>query len=188
MADFPNYAMPPPPVLSVLHPEVAGVVASGQGANVLFGATSQAWLAANTAYFFPFVMTAPATVYGFFFWVGATSTGHIDVGIYDWGKNLVSHAGTTTMSATTGTLQILDVTDFTLNPGRYLLAGACDTTSGTVFRPTTSPADELALSSGPVYEQTGLTLANLPDPAAPVVSANATPCYAAFGIQFRSTL
>lgn len=188
MADWPGYAVPLPPILtpySMVSTSSACLMILGAGG--VGNAASSTWPVANKAYFYPFMTTAFAAVKRMFFWVGATSTGHIDVGIYDFAKNLISHAGTTTMSATTGTLQILDVTDFTLPPGRYLLAAACDTASGTAFR-TASLADEVGLPSLPIYEQTGLTLANLPDPCNPVLSTDSTLFYPIFGLDLRGTL
>lgn len=185
MADFPDYRMPPPPILTPWHAESMGVVIRGMiNISTLNGATSATWPVANKAYFFPFRLTDWATAYQLLFWVGATSSGNIDVAIYDSEKNRIVSAGSTAMSATVNTVQELNITDTVLPPGEYLLGVACDNTTGTVFQ--NSAADEFVFAHLPIYEQAGLTAAALTDPAVPVVCTDASPSVIACGIQFRS--
>lgn len=182
MPDFPNVRVPTPPVLTPFHAHSLGegvriVVASGLGA-----ATSQTWPADNLALFYPFTLYEYSTAYQLLFMVGATSSGNIDVGIYDSQKNLVVSSGSTAMSATVNTVQELNIADTELPPGEYILGVACSTTVGTGFRCGFS--DEIVLSYAPIYEQA--TALPLPDPCVPVVTTQATVPVFVIGIQFRS--
>jgi hypothetical protein len=135
--------------------------------------------------FVPFTIESFGTAYQLLFFVGLVSSGNIDVGIYDAQKNLIVSAGSTAMSATTSTVQELNIADTVLAPGNYLLAAACDNTTGTVFRIPT--ADELLLPALPVYEQAGLTAAALTNPGVPVITTLSSTTIPAIGIQFRSS-
>lgn len=183
--DFPSIQIPAPPVLTPFHPESLGLAISAAFANGVLGqATSGTWPTANKAFFYPFFLRNHAVAYQLLFWVGATSAGNIDVGVFDSEANLIVAAGSTAMSATVNTIQELNITDTELKPGEYLLGAACSSTSGTVFR--ISATDESAFQSFPVYEQAGLTSATLTNPAVPVISTEASPPVVACGIQFRS--
>jgi hypothetical protein len=182
MADFPVYKLPNPPVLTPFHPHSKGFHVQ-QNLMSSGGVTSGA-VVANTAWIYSFMLTDWAIAYQLLWYVGATSGGNIDVGIYDAQKNRLVSAGSTAMSATTNTVQELNITDTVLPPGNYLLAGAGDNAGGTVFR--NNLTDEVVLSYGPIYEQTGLTGPTLPDPLVPVMTTNATPVLMVIGIQLRS--
>lgn len=186
MADCPVYQMPVPPVLTTAHPDALGTPAVANiAAGPLGNATSAAWPTANLALYIPFTLTEWATAYQLLWWVGGTSSGNIDVGIYDAQKNRIVSAGSTAMSATTNTVQELNITDTLMAPGRYFLAAACDNNTGTVFRIALG-TDEIALSASPIYEQAGLTAAALTNPGVPVVTTLASPLLPIVGIQFRS--
>jgi hypothetical protein len=165
--DFPALRMPAPPILTVAHPDCRGFQTPVSQGILAVNFASAAWVGANTAYMWPFKLTDWATAYQLLFMVGATSSGNIDVGIYDAQKNKVVSAGSTAMSATVNTVQELNITDTLLAPGDYLLAAACDNTTATCFR--SAPPDETQLSIAPVYEQAGLTAAALTNPAVPVI-------------------
>lgn len=182
MSDFPNYEMPVSPVLTPWSAEAMGVASLTTIVASLMSTVSGGWPTNNLAIYYPFRLTSWATAYQLLFWVGSTSSGNIDVGIYDSQYNRIVAAGSTAMSATVNTVQEINITDTVLAPGDYLLAGACSTTAGTVFRQ--SPNDELVLSSTVVYEQASAL--PLPDPAVPVVSTAGTVPVVAIGIQFRS--
>ncbi len=183
MSDFPGYEMPVGPILTPFSPEAQGSAANSVSAIGTIGAaTSSTWPTNNIALYYPFRLTSWATAYQLLFWVGATSSGNIDVGIYDSQYNRIVSAGTTAMSATVNTVQEINITDTVLSPGDYLLGGACSTTAGTVFRLLAN--DEIGLSGGVAYEQASAM--PLPDPAVPVISTNANPVFAVIGIQFRS--
>lgn len=184
MSDFPGYEMPVSPILTPFSPASLGLPLIDL-VMTLGTVVSTAWPSANLALFYPFRLTSWATAYQLLFFVGATSSGNIDVGIYDSQLHKVVSAGSTAMSATVNTVQELNIADTVLPPGDYLLAGACDNTTGTVFL-VASLADELVLSSLPVYQQAGLTAAALTDPAVPVLATASNPPIVAVGIQFRS--
>lgn len=182
--DFPAYRMPPPPILHPFLPQMQGRSGASMG-TTLDACTSIAWIGNNQAIFLPFTLTDWTVAYQLLFWVGATSNGNIDVGIYDSQKNRIVSAGSTAMSATVNTVQELNITDTTLPPGDYLLAGVCSTTTGTVFRRSPGLAtDEGTLSALVIYEQA--TALPLPDPCAPTVTTNATPFVPVIGVQLRS--
>jgi len=180
--DFPAAILPPFPILTPWVAESAGPAIFGLGGGGIGTATSSTWPANNLALFYPFKLADWATVYQLFFWVGATSSGNIDVGIYDSQKNRIVSAGTTAMSATVNTIQELNVTDTVLGPGSYLLGAACSTTVGTGFRVTNT--DEVYLPSFPGYEQA--TALPLPDPCVPVVNTQANVTVFVAGAQLRS--
>lgn len=180
--DFPNQVMPPPPILTTFSLDVNGFPLAGQ-AQSLGAAVSAVWPVANKAYFYPFRLSDWATAYQLLFWVGATSNGNIDVGIYDSQKNLIVSSGSTAMSATIDTVQELNIADTVLPPGDYLLAASCSSGTGTCFRGGAN-ADELFMTTSPVYEQT--TAIPLPNPCVPVVCTDVTPQVQVIGIQLRS--
>ena len=180
--DFPTYRMPPPPILTPFHPDSLGMALPGGASAALGSIASSAWPADNLALFYPFRLYDWATAYQLLFWVGATSSGNIDVGIYDSQKNLIVSAGSTAMSATVNTVQELNIADTVLPPGDYLLGVACSTTGGTTF--TTATADELLLSVHPIYEQASAL--PLPDPCVPVSTTQTSTARVVCGIQFRT--
>lgn len=185
MADFPAYRLAAPPVLTPFSMESLGALLTGYTNFGLSNAASASWTA-NTALFYPFELASWATAYQLLWYVGATSNGNIDVGIYDSQQNLIVSSGSTAMSASTNTVQELNITDTVLAPGKYFLAAGCDSGTGTIFR--FSPlADESALPSLPIYEQTGLTGPTLTNPGTAVVSTRSVPIVVAVGIQFRSS-
>lgn len=95
--------------------------------------TAGAWSVANEAYYYPFYVTIPSTVYKLFWHNGSTLSGNVDCGIYnDAGTRLVS-AGSTAQAGV-GATQVVDVTDTELDSGRYYCALVLDNATGTVFR------------------------------------------------------
>lgn len=182
MADFPGYRMAVWPVLTPAHLASYGFALSGNGTQILGAASSGTWTVANQAYYYPFSLYDWATAYQLLFWVGATSSGNIDVGIYDSQGNKIISAGSTAMSATVNTVQEINITDTLLAPGHYMLAGAVDNTTGTVFR--LAQTDELAHGSYPIY--TEATAFALPATATPIQGTDASSFIAMVGIQFRS--
>lgn len=95
---------------------------------------SAAWPASSRAIFQPFEVQVPSIAKQIAFVVGATSSGNIDVGIYDLGGNRLVSKGSTAMSASTNAIQVIDITDTLLQPGVYYAALAVDNTTGTTFR------------------------------------------------------
>jgi hypothetical protein len=185
MGDWTDNRRPVSPVLTPWSPESLGHLTNLISAGNLAGATTQTWSTNNLAYLYPFTLTDWATARELFWFVGGTSSGNIDVGIYTSQGQLIVGAGTTAMSATVNTVQILPITDTELPPGDYFLAGACSTTAGTVMG--VKPSDELLFCSHPVYDWAtgGLPLGAT---ASPALSTNTTPLIAAIGIQFHTTM
>lgn len=186
MSDWPNLYQPTLPVFTPWSLDLQGATVSASAANFTGGlgsSSSAVWTVANKAYFYPFRLHEFAVAYQLLFWVGATSNGNIDVGIYDSQKNLIISSGSTAMSATVNTVQELNITNTELNPGEYLLAGACSSATGTCFQLSTG--DELALPVSPVYEQTSALA--LPNPCTPVLCTDGSPPRVAIGIQFVPT-
>lgn len=176
--DWPTGVIVAPPVLTPFNMESLG---PSMGTAPLGGATSTTWTVNNKGYYYPFRLDQIVTARQLLFWVGATSSGNIDVAIYDSQLNRIVSAGTTAMSATVNTWQELNITDTVLHPGDYYLGVSCSTTVGTCFTQSSS-ADESALSRWPVYEQASAL--PLPNPAVPVVCTDDTPPLWACGIQF----
>lgn len=111
---------------------LGGAVAGG-----LFGApaapASATWPSANLAVAWPFVLNQYVTVRKLFLYVGSAQAGNVDVGIYDEAYARKVSSGSTALGAVT-TVQEFDVADTDLGPGRYYLAVALSSTSGTVFK------------------------------------------------------
>jgi hypothetical protein len=183
MSDFPYDPMPAPPILTPYHMESIGGPLAALGFH-LGNATSAAWPSADRALFFPFTLSSWATAYQLLFFVGATSSGNIDMGIYNSQNGRIVSAGSTAMSATVNTIQELNITDTVLAPGDYLLGVVCSSGTGTTFT-STSLGDELGLQTWPVYEQA--TALPLPDPCVPVLSTLTSPLVVVCGIQFVPT-
>lgn len=182
--DFPVPRIPPPPILTPFSLDSLGLEYSAISASGIGGIASASWAANNKAYFYPFRLFTWATAYQLLFTVGGTSSGNIDVGIYDSQLNRIVSAGSTGMSATVNTVQALNIADTVLPPGDYLLAVACSTTGGTWLR-TPTLTDEVLLGSIPVYEQASAF--PLPDPCVPVLCTDASQGIGAVGIQFVPT-
>lgn len=93
---------------------------------------SAVWPSANLAIFVPFRLPAPLTVQSLWVLNGATASGNIDVGIYDYtGTKLVS-TGSTAQSGT-NVVQSVGVTAV-LGAGLFYLALAMNNTTGTIAR------------------------------------------------------
>lgn len=93
---------------------------------------------ANMAYFIPIVVPQKVTVYNMAAWIGATKSGHIDLGVYDeFGNRLVS-TGSTEVT-TVSELMILSITATPLPPSVYFLAVAMDNGTMTLERQNIGP-------------------------------------------------
>ena len=180
--DLPEQSAPVSRVLTLWSPESIGNPVRGAGREALGSIASIAWTANNLAYYYPFRLTTHETAYQLLFWVGATSSGNIDVGIYDDQYKRIVSAGTTAMSATVNTVQELNIADTALKPGNYFLGASCSTTAGTTFGVIMN--DEWAMSALQIYEQA--TALPLPDPAVPVLTTQGSCLLVAIGIQFHT--
>ena len=130
MPDFPVAIRPMDSVvLSPASPQSIGRDLSGMGIS----AATAGWPAANRAIFMPITIYNPITVVKMFIENGASTSGNIDVGIYDSDGAIIVSSGSTAQSGVSAT-QEFDITDTLLNPGLYYLAAAMDNTTGTVLR------------------------------------------------------
>lgn len=182
--DFPSPRLPVPPVLTTAHMQSRLGAFAHASYTGLSTASSVAWTANNKAYYYPFRMTDFGTALQLLFWVGATGTGNIDIGIYDAALNRIVSSGSTAMSATANTVQEVNITDTVLPPGDYWIGVVCSTTSGTCFT-ALNDADETVLSSFPVYQE-ALGATTLPAAATPVMSTDASVPIYIVGIQFAT--
>lgn len=105
---------------------------------------------ANLITYVPLILGESLTVAQFWWENGATAAGNTDVGIYAFdGATKISSTGSTANSGTT-TIQVVDVTDFTLQVNtRYWLALGCDSGTHTFARATNG-------STAVVYDFIGL--------------------------------
>lgn len=92
---------------------------------------------ANLAYFTPFTVYSTITVTKMFVENGSTTSGNLDVGIYDAGGTKLVSSGTVAQTGASSTQEI-DITDTTLRPGLYYLAFAADNGTGSYMRWGTS--------------------------------------------------
>lgn len=87
------------------------------------------WPSANLGIFIPFTIQQTRIAYSLFYAAGTTSSGNLDMGIYDEaGNRLVSNGAVAEGAISTNVT--LNIADTTLTPGRYYLGMACDGTAG----------------------------------------------------------
>src|SRR3972149_8804009 len=138
MPDFPIIGQPhasPTVICSVSSPESLGVElgAFSQGLS----ATA---LVALNVYYIPFRLAAPMVARQMFIENGGTISGSFDVGIYSQdGSRLVNSPSGSVAHAGGNVLQIVDITDTLLLPGRYYMALVFDNGSALVMRGSFSP-------------------------------------------------
>ncbi len=154
----------------------------GQGGN--FSPSSGVWMAAQRALYYPLRITAPGTVYQFFWLNGATvGTDTVQMGLYlpdgtDGGPSTRIINGTGIVSSGINACQYDNITDFPIGPGVYWLALLSSGTTTTFFRGNFANLGRI----GGIYQQA--SLATLPNPAVP--AAAATGHYAICGLVMRS--
>lgn len=140
--------------------------------------------AANRVYYYPFRIYEPSLAVEIGFVNGATASGNLDVGIYDWEGNRIVNSGSTAQTGTS-TFQVFNITDTLLQPGRYFMAFTHSNTTGTVMSVTA--ADELIIPGGLFYlETTGAF--GLPATATFATNTAAAPLIPAMCILFDTTL
>lgn len=97
------------------------------------GFASSVWTA-NLLVFVPLITCGPVLVNRFFWMNGAAVDSNTDVGIYDLDGTVKLGSTGSTVNSGTNTLQIVDVADFYLPPGRHLwLALGSDSSVQTYF-------------------------------------------------------
>lgn len=179
--------LPPPPVLSTFHLDCMGAKQiTGVGTGSLMSAASAVFPLANSAVLHPFKLCDWATAYQLLLHIGATTSGNVDIGIYDSQGNRIVSSGSTA-AGIINTLQQFNIADTVLSPGDYFLAVGCDNITCTMFRDSSN--DEFLLPRSALYQITGLTGPTLPATITPAIfTLTATTYLIVAGIQFRSVL
>lgn len=158
MSDFPGILQNP----SRLTLGTMGATCGAADQAVLTGfsySASAVWPAANRAIYVPVVVETTVTAYQMGTIITTTS-GNLDVGIYDQqGARLVS-MGSTAMAGS-GTFQAFNIADTVLTPGVYYLAMCVDNTTASV--PRMSMQTEHLRANG--VQQQAVGAVTLPNPA-----------------------
>lgn len=154
-----------PIVISTALDEMAGAIPS-----LTSLVTSTAIGTAKLVLYYPFVLYNPVTVVEFLWFNGATSAGHIQMGVYDEAFALLGANVTTTLQGTVSTAQTVAPTaNFNLKaPARYYLALTSDDATST-FSANTALAAGTCGGLGIMSETTSAF--GLTNPGVPAVSA-----------------
>lgn len=89
-------------------------------------------LTANTVYLYLFEVLAPVTITGVKWRMGATTTGHTNIGVYTYAGNLVSGTDSgAQLNTANNSLSFTYASAVTLPVGSYFLALATDTATDT---------------------------------------------------------
>lgn len=125
MPDFPIIRNVDPLVLSTAIPQSIGTMLAG--ANLAMGNQT---LTSDKAYYIPVSVNGPITIVKMFFITGTSPSGNVDLGIYDRGGTRLVSTGSTAVSGSATTTQVIDVTDTILSGGLYYLALALSSGGG----------------------------------------------------------
>lgn len=137
-------------------------------------AASITWVA-NLAVFVPFGLAQPFLVKEVWWYNGSGAGNNIDVGVYDTAGNRLFSLGTTAQGSASAVVTSTTLTDYTLGPGDYYMAFACDGTTNDVGGWAAVANVAAALGIGQMA-----TAFVLPDPATIVPLTNAVVPY--FGL------
>lgn len=132
MSDWPQPTLyaPPGPVISSVGPEsMAGDIAMLTGLT----AASATFPAASRTIYVGIVIERFTKVLQMFAYNGATVSGNADIGIYDYAGNRLVSMGSTAQAGTSA-IQLFNITDTILAPGRYFMGVSLDNTTGTFLR------------------------------------------------------
>lgn len=141
--------------------------------------SSTTWPAANRAIYMPLYVDRPGIVTKLWIWNGATSSGNVDIGLYNASFTKLTSSGSTAQG-TINVIQEFDITDYALVPGVYFLGLAMSSGTATVFAATPNVTTYLG-TYGITQEASALPL---PATATPAQVTNAVMPYA--GIAFRT--
>jgi hypothetical protein len=117
------------------------------GINSAFN-TAGAWPSANLAIYVPVRVPSPVIVRKLWYASGSTSTGNVDMGLFD-GSGVALVSATNAAKVSTDE-QVFDVTDTWIGPGTYWIGLASDSATDTFIR--SSSAAPFAASAG-IYTQ-----------------------------------
>jgi hypothetical protein len=144
MTIWPKVTLPP---LVTIHPWSNESIGSGLNSlssnNNLPNAASGSWPSANLAIYIPFTLSEEITAVKMFTLNGTSAANNLDIGIYDEAFTRLVSSGSTAQSGTNA-LQIFDITDTILGPGRYYMALASSGSSATFLRIFGSNSIELS--------------------------------------------
>lgn len=118
-----------------------------------------AWPTANLALYIPFIIHDPWLLQLILISNGATVSGNVDVGVFDGQQNRIVSKGSAAQAGTSA-VQSLDVTDTTLEPGRYYMGVALDNNVGMISG--YAVAAPLPAAAGVLQQASAFPL---PDPA-----------------------
>lgn len=96
--------------------------------------TSAVWPTANLAFYVPILVRDITTIFGYWWYNGATVSGNVDCGIYDFTHTQLGHTGSTVQAGTSTVQSVAAGASFSIQPGLYYLALAMDNVTGTMFR------------------------------------------------------
>lgn len=94
---------------------------------------SATWPSANLAIACPIYIDSYGTVVKLWTANGATASGNFDIGLYDESFNKLVSIGATAQSGT-ATIQVFDVADTQVRPGRHYLVASSSAATGTLLR------------------------------------------------------
>lgn len=181
MSDMPNQSMPAPAVLTPWSVEgIAGLRGYGTTPSLTAGLSSQTWPVANTALIYGFSLHSHEIARKLLRLNGTTPSGNVDIGIYDGECRLIVSTGLTAVSGASA-IQVFDIDDTHLGPGRYWLAATATSTAASIYGATISDEN---LGSAMVYEAALGTGNPLPSTIVPVLATGTAPMWIAIAIQF----
>ena len=143
--------------------------------------TSQTYIAANRAYYYPFRLAEAVTCYKAFWVNGAAVSGNVDIGIYTSAGVKVASTGSTAQAGTSVT-QIATLSA-SLAAGNYYLAFACDNTTATFHVSDLAATAIWARIFNIQYQAAAFAL---PSTATFAAAANANQPMYVCGLAFRS--
>lgn len=131
MGLFPDSPVPPLVTITPWSMESIGGGLQTIGNTIGNSTGSAAWPSANAAIFVPFWVFTTTTFLRMFLYHGSGAAGNVDMGVYDAAGTRLMSLGSTAQSGTSQ-VKTYNTTDLTLPPGKYYMALALSSTSGTV--------------------------------------------------------
>lgn len=116
------------------HPESGVANTMFNGGNLSLNTyASTAWPTASKAFYIPFFVSKQITFTTLFTVNGATTSGNIDLGVYDANGTKIVSSGSTAQSGASA-LQKVTVASTSIGPGIFYLAMSVDNVTATVYR------------------------------------------------------
>jgi len=105
--------------------------------GVDLASTADVWPSASKAFYYPFYIGSPVTVYQLGWENGNVANNNIDLGVFSYAKSKLVSTGGTAQSGTS-VVQLVDVTNTVLTPGQYWWGFVIDGITGKVVNRTGS--------------------------------------------------